>query len=100
MSGRRAAAGWARRGHAALSLEVSARERTRAKLQRRRAACVCVHASCVQTPFSAQPASLRLLPGQKPTGFAMICAGFFAATEPHSEQPRWMDAGKGVERRG
>lgn len=41
MSGRRAAAGWARRGHAALSLEVSARERTRGKLQRRRAACVC-----------------------------------------------------------
>lgn len=32
--------------------------------------------------------------------FAMICAGIFAATEPHSEQQRWMDAGKGVERRG
>ena len=30
----------------------------------------------------------------------MICAGFFAATEPRSEKPRWMEVGKGVERRG
>lgn len=30
----------------------------------------------------------------------MICAGFFAATEPRSEKQRWMEVGKGVERRG
>ena len=38
--------------------------------------------------------------GQKASRFAMICAGFFAATEPRSEKPRWMEVGKGVERRG
>lgn len=37
MSGRLAASGWARRGHAALRLEVSVGERPRARLQRGRA---------------------------------------------------------------
>lgn len=41
MSGQLAAAGWARRGHAALRLEVSVGERPRARLQRGRARRVC-----------------------------------------------------------
>lgn len=45
-------------------------------------------------------ASPRLLPGQKPSGFAMICVGFFAASEPRSEKQRWMEVGERVERRG
>lgn len=97
MSGR-LAAGWARRGHAALPLEVSAGKRTRARLPRRRPACV--HASCVQTPLSARPRGAERTSRAEAGWFEMICAGIFAATEPHSEQQRWMDAGKGVERRG
>lgn len=81
-----------------LCLEVSVGGRTWARLQRRLEACACsiVHSD----PVLCTAASPRLLPGQKPAGFAMICAGFFAATEPSSEQQRWMEVGKGVERRG
>ena len=62
--------------------------------------CVCVCSVVCADSVLCTAVSLRLLPGQKPTGFAMICAGFFAASEPSSEKQRWMEVGKGVERRG
>lgn len=86
-----------------LCLEVSAGRRTWARLQRGREACVCACARSVLCSDSVLCTALSptLLPRQKPSGFAMICAGFFfAATEPSSEQRRWMEVGKGVERRG
>lgn len=76
-----------------LCLEVSVGGRTWARLQRRLEACACstVHSD----PILCTAASPRLLPGQKPAGFAMICAGFFAATETSSEQQRWMEVWEG-----
>lgn len=60
MSGRLAAAGWARRGHAALRLEVSVGERLQAGGRGCRGAARggCALALCVRTPFCAQPARL------------------------------------------
>lgn len=61
MSGRLGAAGWARRGHVALPLEVSVGDRTRARLQRRHPA--------FRLRSLHSPRRRDYFPGQKPTGF-------------------------------
>lgn len=63
-------------GHADLCLEVSVGENL-GRLQRRRRARVCSIAP--SDSVLCTPVSPRLLPGQKPPGFAMICAGFFCS---------------------
>lgn len=70
MSGQLAAAGWARRGHVALPLEVSVGDRTRARLQRGRPA---FRLRSLHGPRRCRDC----FPGQKPTGFCDdLCRSF------------------------